>query len=83
VVQRPIYMHVPPGHYKHWDRYCARYRACGQPVYFVQNAPVMVQPGRGPHGDRYDDRREDRRDDRRDDRDDRGHGRGHGHGHGH
>jgi hypothetical protein len=34
-VQRPIYMRVPPGHYRHWARYCDRYRACGQRVYFV------------------------------------------------
>jgi hypothetical protein len=34
-VQRPIYMRVPPGHYKHWARHCEYYRACGQRVYFV------------------------------------------------
>ena len=26
--QRPIYMRVPPGHYKQWARYCSRYNAC-------------------------------------------------------
>ena len=37
VVQRqPIYLYVPPGHQKHWGKHCARYNACGQPVYFVQ-----------------------------------------------
>jgi len=34
--QRPIYLYVPPGHQKHWDKNCYRYNACGQPVYFVQ-----------------------------------------------
>ena len=37
VHQRPIYLHVPPGHEKHWDKHCARYGACGQPVYFVRD----------------------------------------------
>lgn len=53
MVQQPIYMHVPPGHYKRWNRYCGRYRACGQPVYFVQQpvaVPVAVHPGHGHRG---------------------------------
>jgi len=36
VARQPIYLRVPPGHEKHWDKHCARYNACGQPVYFVQ-----------------------------------------------
>jgi len=36
VQQQPIYLHVPPGHEKHWDKHCAKYNACGQPVYFVR-----------------------------------------------
>jgi len=32
----PIYLHVPPGHSRNWRRYCGRYNACGQPVYFVR-----------------------------------------------
>ena len=36
VVQQPVYMHVPPGHAKNWRKHCARYDACGRPVYFVQ-----------------------------------------------
>lgn len=35
-VVQPVYMHVPPGHAKKWARYCGQYRACGRPVYFVQ-----------------------------------------------
>ncbi|MFY9459399.1 hypothetical protein [uncultured Aquabacterium sp.] len=73
--QRPIYMRVPPGHSKNWSRYCAQYRACGQPVYFVRDA----QPPRGGHSGHYD--RYDHSD--RDDHHDHGHGRGKGRGHGH
>jgi len=36
MVRQPIYLRVPPGHEKQWHKYCARYQACGQPVYFVQ-----------------------------------------------
>ena len=36
VVAQPIYLRVPPGHAKHWNKHCQRYNACGQPVYFVQ-----------------------------------------------
>ena len=38
VVRPPIYLRVPPGHARHWRQYCARYNACGQPVYFVQDS---------------------------------------------
>ncbi|MBI2733221.1 MAG: hypothetical protein HYX44_07955 [Aquabacterium sp.] len=90
VYQRPIYMRVPPGHYKNWARYCSQYRACNQPVYFVREGDR--RDGGWTHGER--DERDERRDwdrrDRRDhdDRDDdddrgRGHGKGRGHGHGH
>lgn len=38
VVERsPIYLRVPYGHEKKWDKHCRKYNACGQPVYFVQN----------------------------------------------
>jgi len=40
VYQRPVYLYVPPGHQKNWAKYCAHYAACGQPVYFVQEAWV-------------------------------------------
>lgn len=37
VVQRaPIYLYVSPYEQQNWRRYCGRYSACGQPVYFVQ-----------------------------------------------
>ena len=34
--QRPIYLYVPAVQQAQWGRYCGNYRACGQPVYFVQ-----------------------------------------------
>lgn len=37
-VPGPVYLVVPPGHAKHWDKHCARYQACGRPVYFVQQS---------------------------------------------
>ncbi|MCG2583397.1 hypothetical protein [Massilia sp. TS11] len=36
VVAEPLYLRVPPGHIKHWDKHCARYQACERRVYFVQ-----------------------------------------------
>lgn len=78
VERRPIYLRVPPGHQKNWGRYCGRYAACGQPVYFVRedwyqdhwrrehehdHRPPGPPPGRGP--DRHD-HRGDRHDDHRD-----------------
>lgn len=67
VVRQPIYLRVPPGHEKHWDKHCNRYNACGQPVYFVQD---------GWYRDVYEPRYYDdsgRRDDRRHDKNRRGH----------
>lgn len=34
----PIYLHVPPGHSKHWSKHCHEYNACGERVYFVQDS---------------------------------------------
>lgn len=75
----PVYMWVPPGHRKHWSRYCGRYQACGVPVYFVQDRW---------YNEHVRERREERRDERYNDRGhehhgDDEHGRGHGHGEGH
>lgn len=39
----PIYLHVPPGHAKHWDKHCREYHACNRPVYFVRSAEY--EPG--------------------------------------
>lgn len=98
-VGQPVYLRVPEGHRKHWDKNCRKYNACGQQVFFVQDgwynntyAPrYRENHGRGDARAAYRDERrgDDRRDERRDDHgDDRGHGRGHdkhdnGHGNGH
>ena len=59
VVQRqPIYLYVPPGHQKKWGKHCARYNACGQPVYFVQEQWVREryqQEHPQWRGERHDD----------------------------
>jgi hypothetical protein len=33
----PVYLRVPPGHAKNWRRYCGKYNACDEHVYFVQD----------------------------------------------
>ncbi len=39
----PIYLHVPPGHARHWRKHCHEYHACDRPVYFVRSAEY--EPG--------------------------------------
>jgi len=70
VEREPVYMRVPPGHAKNWRKYCHRYNACGERVYFVQDnwysheyAPRYQEQ----HYNHHDDRRDDRYDDRHDD----------------
>ena len=46
IYQRPIYLYVPQEQQAHWGRYCGSYRACGQPVHFVQESWVRDQYGR-------------------------------------
>lgn len=36
--RHPIYLRVPPGHAKNWGKHCAKYNACGERVYFVQDS---------------------------------------------
>lgn len=72
----PVYLRVPPGHEKHWGKHCAKYNACGRPVYFVRDdwyerEYVPAYRERYGHNDRHGDRYDD----------DEGHGHGHGHGH--
>ncbi len=73
--RQPIYLHVPPGHARHWRKYCHKYNACGERVYFVQDNwynheyVPRYQERHGSHmGDRRDDRHDDHRDNHRDDR---------------
>lgn len=88
VQHRPIYLRVPPGHEKKWSKHCARYNACGQPVYFVRNdwyqndyVPYYQSRSSERGGEWHDQ-------DRRGDEHRRGHdghpkNRGNGHGRGH
>ncbi|WP_292931748.1 hypothetical protein [Noviherbaspirillum sp.] len=64
VQMAPIYLHVPPGHAKHWAKHCHKYNACGQPVYFVRSAEYE-DGGRGGKHDKENHGH--------------GHGHGHGH----
>jgi hypothetical protein len=76
VYQQPIYLYVPVAYQRDWGRYCGRYSACGQPVYFVQEQWVRERY-RHEHEGRYE-RRSHRHD--HDDDDHSHHGRrGHGH----
>lgn len=82
VVQQPVYLHVPPGHEKHWSKHCHKYNACGMPVYFIrdtyyQQHYVVQQPPRVVNGQPVMVVSE------RDDDHDRGHGHGKGRGKGH
>lgn len=94
-VAEPIYLRVPPGHRKHWAKFCGRYGACGRPVLFVRDewytntyVPRYREYVGGPRvveRVEYRDRDRDRDDhDRREGWEHgRGHGEGHGNGHGH
>lgn len=73
----PLYLRVPPGHERHWDRHCAQYHACGRPVYFVRYDENDERHWRDDH-DRHRDHGRGGDWDRHDD--DHGHGRGRGHG---
>lgn len=86
----PVYLHVPPGHAKHWSRHCHEYNACGERVFFVEDnwynreyAPRYQEEHRGREEGRRDERRDDRRDEGRDERRDerRDEGRGNSEGH--
>ena len=62
----PVYLWVPPGHRQDWRHHCAEYRACGVPVYFVQDRWYGEHVR--PHAHEPFERREDRHEDRREDR---------------
>ena len=64
VYQRPVYLYVPVVHQRDWRRYCGRYAACGQPVYFVQERWVVERyeqhhghgKGKYKHKEKYKDK---------------------------
>ena len=56
----PIYLHVPPGHAKHWEKHCHKYDACGRRAYFVEESwyrNVYVPRWQARHGGGPDDDR--------------------------
>jgi hypothetical protein len=80
VPREPVYLHVPPGHEKHWAQHCREYNACGVPVYFVQDRwynEVYVPHARVAREPVRDERREEYRDEYREMREEP-HGNGHG-----
>ncbi len=81
----PLYLHVPPGHERHWASHCREYNACGRPVYFVRDE--WYQREYVPHYQRgewghHEEMREERRHDRDWNHEREEHEHGHGHGHG-
>jgi hypothetical protein len=62
------YLHVPPGHAKHWNKHCHKYNACSRPVYFVAPPQHHGHPPAPPHAHQHPGK---------------GHGKDHGKGHGH
>ena len=53
VPMQPLYLHVPPGHAKHWGKHCHKYNACARPVYFLRSSeydPHYHAPDHGGHG---------------------------------
>lgn len=62
----PVYLRVPRGHSRNWHRYCNRYDACGERVYFVQNSWYNREYApryRQRHGDGRDGRHDEHRGD--------------------
>lgn len=80
VIRQPLYLHVPPGHAKHWRKHCRQYGACGTPVYFVQDNWYN-----NVYAPEYRKHRGNRGHDKHGNHGDRGNhgGRDNGHGHGH
>jgi len=86
----PLYLHVPPGHERHWEKHCREYNACGRPVYFVSDRWYrdVYTPRHHAHegeheGYRHDEhyRHEEHEHERREHEhhEDRGHGHDHDH----
>ena len=69
---QPVYMWVPPGHRQNWRKHCGQYRACGVPVYFVQDQ-WYDEKVRGHGKDKDKHKHKDKDKDKA-----RGHGKGHG-----
>src|SRR5262252_3865062 len=71
---QPVYMWVPYEHRKDWGHHCARYHACGVPVYFVRH-DWYEREVRGHHDNDHDHGHDHDRDHGHDhDHHDNGHG---------
>ena len=75
VATEPIYLRVPPGHAKDWRKHCRKYDACGQRVYFVQDAwytNVYVPQYRDKHAEKQvkkqqkEQKKQDKKQDKKD-----------------
>lgn len=75
VYVEPVYLRVPAGHEKHWNKHCGTYNACGRPVYFVREDWYQTK-----YVPQYQQRHRDHNDDH--DNDGYGHGQGKGKGRG-
>ena len=62
----PMYLRVPPGHARNWDKHCGAYGACNQRVYFVKDSWYNKQ-----YAPRYQERNSGDRDGQGDDRNNR------------
>ncbi len=64
VERPPIYLRVPEKQRRHWQKYCHRYNACGERVFFVKDSwydKVYVPHYREMHRGRKHARRVERR----------------------
>ncbi|HUP30343.1 MAG TPA: hypothetical protein VM122_09240 [Usitatibacter sp.] len=48
----PLYLHVPPGHAKSWNKHCRKYDACNRPVYFVMSDEYKPKKAKKPKKDK-------------------------------
>lgn len=78
----PLYLRVPPGHEKHWDKHCGEYHACERQVYFVRDD--WYEKDYVPyHRNHHDDDHDHDGDHDGDHGKGKGHGKGRKHGKGH
>lgn len=59
----PIFVYVPAHHRRNWTRFCGRYEACRQPVYFLNEVwyhrYLERQERREERRERWEERRQD------------------------
>ena len=82
VQMAPVYLYVPTAQQQSWSRYCGRYNACGQPVYFVREDYVRERYGSEHPGWNHGKKKGWDKNGKNDEHGDNGHGAGNGHGNG-